>query len=344
MRRLPAEWEPQSGVMLTWPHAGTGWSSHLDSVESLYADLATLITRFEPVLIVCRDREHLDRVRTLSLGAGADSTRLRFAIAPSNDTWARDHGPIGVLTGPEAPRMVDFSFNGWGGKFLADLDDRITGRLADAGVFGNCQRETSGLVLEGGAIETDGDGTLLAVTRTLADPRRNPDRSRAAIERELTARLGIRHFLWLEHGVISGDDTDGHIDTLARFCDPRTLCYARCLDPNDADYAELAAMERELQALRDPQGKPYRLVPLPCPAPTFDEDGRRLPAGYANFLIIDGAVLLPVYDDPADSEAQSILTDLFPGRVVLPLDCRPLIRQGGSLHCITMQLPAGCLR
>lgn len=338
MRRLPAEWEPQHGVMLTWPHADTDWADHLDEVETLYANLAATISRYERILIVCRDRDHAECVRRLATQAGADPARLDLGIAPSNDTWARDHGPIGLVTDRPRTLLLDFRFNGWGGKFSADLDDRITGRLAASGIFGDVLLETSELVLEGGAIETDGQGTLLAVTRTLVDPLRNPGWSRADIERELTARLGIRHFLWLEQGAISGDDTDGHIDTLARFCDPRTICYARCTDPSDADFAELSAMEAELKALRDPQGNPYRLIPLPCPTPILDADGARLPAGYANFLIVNDAVLLPVYGDPADADARSILNGLFPDRAILTLDCRPLIRQGGSLHCISMQL------
>jgi agmatine/peptidylarginine deiminase len=325
--------------MLTWPHADTDWADHLDRVEALYAELAALIGRFERVVIVCRDRDHAERARGLTTRAGTDPARLDLGIAPSNDTWARDYGPISLLTDQGRILLLDFRFNGWGGKFSADLDDRITGRLAAGGLFGDARLETSDLVLEGGAIETDGQGTLLAVTRTLVDPLRNPCRSRADIEHELTARLGIRHFLWLEHGGISGDDTDGHIDTLARFCDPRTICYARCDNPLDADFAELAAMEAELEALRDPAGHPYRLIPLPCPASILNEDGARLPAGYANFLIVNDAVLLPVYDDPADEQARAILGDLFPSRDILTLDCRPLIRQGGSLHCISMQLP-----
>lgn len=343
MRRLPAEWEPQRAILLTWPHADTDWAHQLDAVESLYAELVTHITRFESALVVCCDGDHAKRVRELARQAGADVARLHLAIAPSNDTWARDHGPICLVTADGAPLLLDFRFNGWGGKFQADLDTAITSHLAAAGVFGDCPVEACELVLEGGAIETDGRGTLLAVTRTLVDPLRNPGWSRADIERELRHRLGIHHFLWLEHGAISGDDTDGHIDTLARFCDPHTICYARCDDPTDADYAELQAMEAELQALRDADGQPYRLVPLPSPAPIFDADGDRLPAGYANFLILNDAVLLPVYADPADAQAQSILSGCFPDRAIVPLDCRPLISQGGSLHCVTMQLPFGLM-
>jgi agmatine/peptidylarginine deiminase len=343
MRRFPAEWEPQSGVMLTWPHEDTDWAEHLDRVEQLYAQLAALIGRFEPVLNVCRDADLAEAARRRLAAAGADPRNQRFGIAPSNDTWARDHGPIGVRTEDGRPLLLDFRFNGWGGKFRADRDDRITRTLSEAAVFGETPLESVGLILEGGAIETDGRGTLLAVTRTLADPRRNPGLGREAIERILAEQLGIACFLWLEHGAISGDDTDGHIDTLVRFCNPDTLCYARCTDRLDPDFAELQAMEEELLALRDPNGNPYRLVPLPTPVPVLGDDGERLPAGYANFLLINGAVLVPTYDNPADADALDTLARVFPDRAVLPLDCRPLIRQGGSLHCISMQLMEGVL-
>jgi agmatine/peptidylarginine deiminase len=329
--------------MLTWPHAGTDWANELDRVERLYARLSVLIGHFEPVLNVCRDQAHAEQVRALISSAPTHPKTQRFGIAPSNDTWARDHGPIGVRTDHNESILVDFRFNGWGEKYRAELDDRIARTLSEGGIFGHARLESSDLVLEGGAIETDGQGTLLAVTRTLVDPRRNPGWSRDDIEQALSEHLGIRHHLWLEHGAISGDDTDGHIDTLVRFCSPDTLCYAGCEDPSDADFAELRAMERELRALRDPRGDPYRLVPLPTPAPVLDDDDARLPAGYTNFLIINGAVLVPTYDDPADGIAVATLTDLFPNRTILPVDCRPLIRQGGSLHCIAMHLTAGVL-
>ena len=343
MARLPAEWEPQSGVMLTWPHSDTDWADQLDRVEQLYGALAVLIARFEPVLNVCRDPAHARRVYALIGDPSVGPNVQRFGIAPSNDTWARDHGPIGVRTDDDRALLLDFRFNGWGGKFAADRDNRISRVLSESGIFGPTQLEAVDLVLEGGAIETDGRGTLLAVKRTLADPKRNPGLTLETIENILRDRLGIRHYLWLEHGAISGDDTDGHIDTLVRFCAPDTLCYVRCADPADTDFAELQAMEHELLALRDPAGKPYRLVPLPTPAPVLNSDGSRLPAGYANFLIINGAVLVPTYEDPADEEAIAVLADLFPDRVVLPVDCLPLVRQGGSLHCISMQLMAGAL-
>ncbi len=343
MRRLPAEWEPQSGVMLTWPHDRTGWVGDLEAIEGLWSQLAAAIARFEPVLILCRDPEHRESVRARAIAAGANPDRLCLALAASDDSWARDHGPITVIDGGR-PRLLDFRFNGWGAKHPFEQDDWINRALSASGAFGEHPLEPVDLVLEGGAIDTDGQGTLLAMERTLVDPLRNPGLTRADIEAVLTERLGIGRFLWLTEGQISGDDTDGHIDTLARFCDPKTICYVGCEDRADPDYPGLAAMVRQLRSFRDAAGHPYRLVPLPSPAPVLETDGARLPAGYANFLILNGAVLVPVYGDPADRLAMEILAGLFPGRAVLPLDCRPLIRRFGSLHCVTMQLPAGMER
>jgi agmatine/peptidylarginine deiminase len=220
------------------------------------------------------------------------------------------------------------------------LDDRITRTLSEQGVFGDESLLSSELVLEGGAIETDGKGTLLATRSSLLSNSRNPGLTQAELEHDLRRLLGLERFLWLDHGQISGDDTDGHIDNLARFCNSGCICHVTCEDPEHPDYEALKRMERQLKGFSGPNGDPYRLVSLPSPGPRFDEDGRRLPASYANFLIVDQAVLVPVYSDPADETACRRLRDLFPGRRVIPIDCSALIRQNGSLHCITMQLPA----
>jgi agmatine/peptidylarginine deiminase len=338
MRRLPAEWERQSAVMITWPHAETDWADRLAEVTELYTLVASTIARFEPVLIVCRDATHRGRIMARLERAGIAPRRVIFAQAMSNDTWTRDQGPITVIR-DGAPLLLDFRFNGWGGRFPADKDDRINATLHAAGAFGDVPLESSPMVLEGGAIETDGRGTLLAVTRTLVDARRNPGWSRGRIQGELERQLGAHRFLWLEHGRLRGDDTDGHVDTLARFGGSDTICHVRCEDPGDPDFAGLAAMEGELEAFRRATGRPYRLVPLPHPAPVLDADGRRLPASYANFLILNGAVLLPAFGDPADGTALARIRALFPNRQVLPIDCRPLLRQGGGLHCMGMSLP-----
>ena len=189
----------------------------------------------------------------------------------------------------------------------------------------------------------DGSGTLLTTARCLLAPTRNPKLTQDGLEARLKELLGLDRILWLQHGHLTGDDTDSHIDTLARFCDARTIAYVACADPDDEHHAELKAMEEELRALRAADGRPYRLVPLPWPRARYDDDGRRLPATYANFLIINGAVLVPTYDDPADGPALARLRECFPGREIIGVDCLPLIYQYGSLHCVTMQLPEGVL-
>ncbi len=340
MPRLPAEWEPQAAVMLTWPHAETDWAPHLPEVEAVYRQIAALVTAHQPLLVVCRDLAHRDRVRAQLAAAGVGPAAIGLAIASSEDTWARDHGPITVLDDTGRPRIVDFRFNGWGGKHPAAKDDRITARLHADGWLGSAELVQSPLILEGGAIDTDGDGTLLAVRRTLLDSERNPGWDQVRIEQELGNQLGTRRYLWLEQGQLDGDDTDGHIDTLARFCAPDLICHVSAHPrASDAEKRSLAAMAEELRALRRTDGTAYRLVTLPAPRPIMGASGTPQPASYANFLIINGAVLMPIYADPADAVAAECLTAAFPGRRVLAVDCRPLIRQGGSLHCITMQLP-----
>jgi agmatine deiminase len=341
-RELPAEWEPQSGVMLTWPHDQSDWAPYLADIEPVYVEIARAVCARERLLVCCRDEAHVDHVQLLLRAGGVDPGRVILRVAPSNDSWARDHGPITVLH-DGAPVLLDFVFNGWGGKYPADLDNRITRRLHAAGAFGATPIVTLDLVLEGGGIESDGKGTLLTTTTCLLSKGRNPHLTRAQIEQRLIQFFNLKRVLWLEHGHLEGDDTDSHIDTLARFCDPHTIAYVRCDDASDAHYADLRAMEDELRNLRDYHGNPYRLVPLPWPQPKHDAAGKRLPATYANFLVINGAVLLPTYDDPADAVAVARLRECFPQREIVPIHCLPLIQQFGSLHCITMQLPAGVL-
>ena len=234
---------------------------------------------------------------------------------------------------------LDFTFNGWGNKFDARLDDRVTRALAASGML-TAPVETLDFVLEGGGIESDGQGTLLTTERCLLASTRNPHFDKTQIEQKLKTWFGLNRVLWLRHGDLIGDDTDGHIDTIARFCDARTIAYQACDDRNDAHYADLKAMEDELKSLRTPDGQPYRLVPLPLPAPIFDAEGKRLPAGYPNFLILNGAVLVPTYRDANDAIALERLRPCFPDREVIGIDCRALIAQYGSLHCVTMQYPS----
>lgn len=336
---LIPEWAPQSAVLMTWPHEATDWGPDLEPAEACFAAIARAVSRRQLALVVCASPRHADRVRAAIGAAGGALDRVRCHIAPSNDTWARDHGPL-TVSRDGRPVLLDFRFNGWGGKFPAHLDDAIARALHAQGAFGTTPLESVDLVLEGGAIDSDGVGTLLT-TPCLLTPTRNPNLSRAGIEARLRATLGVSRVCWLEHGRLAGDDTDGHVDTLARFCDPRTIAFQSCDDAGDEHHAPLAAMREELAALTQPDGQPYRLVALPWPRPVRDARGRRLPAGYANFLIINGAVLVPAYGDPADTKAIDALAGCFPGRAVKPIDCRALIRQGGSVHCVTMQLPCG---
>ncbi len=328
--------------MLTWPHAQSDWAPILHQVEPVFTAIAAAIARYETVLIACHDEAVRTQVAARLGSAGVPEARLRLLVAPANDTWARDHGPITVLCQDE-PTLLDFGFNGWGGKYASELDNLITRRLHALGAFGDAPLETVDLILEGGSIEVDGQGTLLTTTRCLLSATRNPGRTRAQIEAELAERLGITRFLWLEHGYLAGDDTDSHIDTLARLCDPSTIAYVACDDPADEHYDDLKSMEKELQAFRTAAGQPYRLVALPWPRARFDNDGARMPATYANFLIINGAVLVPTYADAADHVALERLRGCFPEREVIGIDCLPLIYQHGSLHCVTMQIPAGVM-
>ena len=334
---LPPEWAPQSAIQLTWPRARGDFAHWFAAVRDNFVRLAVAISRYQ--MVVIGTEEDVLALRVDLIAAGALGHHLQLYSVRSNDVWARDHGPITVLRAGK-PVLLDFTFNGWGGKFDAALDNTLTRQLKNLGAF-HAPIESTDFVLEGGGIDVDGEGSLLTTTRCLLAPTRNPHLSKAQIEDELKARLGVTRILWLQHGDLLGDDTDGHVDTIARFCDAHTIAYQACDDRSDAHFEDLKLLEAELCALRQPNGLPYTLVPLPLPPAIFDEDGKRLPAGYPNFLILNGAVLMPTYGDAAtDAEALRRLKPHFPDREVIGLDCRALINQYGSLHCATMQIPA----
>lgn len=335
--RLPAEWEPQAAVLIAWPHAGTDWAGRLREVERTYVALAGAVTRFERLLVCVADAALREHARGLLVDAGVDLSRVAFVEVAYDDTWLRDTGPI-TLKVPGGFRLLDFRFTGWGGKFEASRDDVLVENLERQGLFAASERTHVGFALEGGAIDTDGEGTLLTTWECLSQ--RHPDTPREVLSAKLADWLAQDRVLWLDHGYLEGDDTDAHIDTLARFASPDAIVYQGCDDPADSHYPHLQAMARELAALRTRDGRPYRLFELPWPQPVVDE-GRRLAASYANFLIINGAVLVPAYGDEADARAQAVLREAFPGREIVPVPCRALIWQNGSLHCITMQLPEG---
>ena len=307
-----AEWEPQSMVQLTWPHKDTDWAPILDEITAVYEEMAHEIRKREPLLIVNQ--------------------------IPHNDTWARDHGFITVEETSydhksKALILLDFCFNGWGEKFEAALDNQINRQLYDQGLVKGLYEDHLDFVLEGGSIESDGKGTIFTTECCLMAPHRNQPLTKAEIEERLKEWLGAERIVWLQHGSLLGDDTDGHIDTLVRICPDDTLLYTG----GDEDHPDLIKMERELQELRTLDGKPYRLLKPPLPRPIYD-DGDRLPATYANYLVINGAVLVPTYNQPElDAEALRIIGEAFPDREIVGIDCRAVIKQHGSLHCCTMQ-------
>ncbi|MGY3264968.1 agmatine deiminase family protein [Lysobacter sp. HA35] len=335
--RLPAEWEPQSAVLIAWPHAETDWAERLADVETTYVALVAAIVRFERAIVCVADDALESHARALLEGAGVDLSRVRFVRNEYDDTWLRDSGPI-TLRGRDGFRLLDFRFTGWGGKFEASRDDALVESLERGGLFTRAERTSIPFALEGGAIDTDGDGTLLTTWQCLNH--RHPDASREELSTKLADWLAQDRVLWLDHGYLEGDDTDAHIDTLARFASVDSIVFQGCDDPSDSHYPHLRAMADELAALRTKDGRPYRLFELPWAKPIVD-DGRRLAASYANFLIVNGAVLAPSYGDDADARAQAVLREAFPGREIVMVPCRPLIWQNGSLHCITMQLPEG---
>ena len=338
--RLPAEWEPQSAVLLAWPHAGTDWAERLDGVEATCAALIAAITRFEIAIVCAPDADVRARANERLHAAGTDIERVRFVEIPYDDTWLRDSGPI-TLRDNGRFVLIDFRFTGWGGKFEASQDDALVAGLIERGAVGRgAHHQRVDWALEGGAIESDGRGTILTTWKCLQQ--RHPDQSRETIELTLRNALSAQRVLWLDHGYLEGDDTDAHVDTLARFAPDDTVVFQACSDPDDLHYAELDAMQRELEALSTLNGKSYRLFPLPWPKPIMD-GGRRLAASYANYLIVNGAVLVPAYGDEVDDAAAQTIALAHPGREVIQIPCRPLIWQNGSLHCMTMQLPAGAL-
>ncbi len=332
--RLPPEWHPQSAVQLTWPHPATDWQADLEDVTRCFQQIAYEIASRQPLLVVGHDA---DQVRAQLSHCPPD--RVNFYEIATNDTWARDHSGITVLEA-ENPVLLDFQFNGWGLKFPAHLDNQITRQLYEQGAFpGMDYRSVKQFVLEGGSIESDGAGTLLTTEACLLSANRNDTMGKDEIEAFLKQTFGLQRVLWLRHGHLAGDDTDSHIDTLARFCNATTIAYVRCTDTADEHYDALRRMEEELQAFTTLDGQPYRLLPLPMAEAVYDEEGNRLPATYANFLIINEAVLLPCYGTARDAVAQEQLQTVFPNREVIGVDCQPLIRQHGSLHCVTMQYP-----
>ena len=318
---MMAEWEPQSMVQLTWPHKDTDWAPILPEITSVYEEMAREIAKRESLLIVAPEGFPIPK-----------AFNVQRSTFTSYDTWARDHGFISVEDNGNLI-LLDFCFNGWGEKFEAAFDNAINRHLYDQELVRGTYENHLDFVLEGGSIESDGKGTVFTTTCCLMAPHRNQPLTQAQIEDRLKQYLGAERIVWINHGSLIGDDTDGHIDTLVRICPDDTLLYIGA----DADHPDLLAMEGELRTLRTFDGRPYRLLRLPLPRPIYD-GGDRLPATYANYLVINGAVLVPTYAQPdLDAEALRTIALAYPDREIVPIDCRPVIRQHGSLHCCTMQ-------
>lgn len=334
--RMPAEWECGGPVMLAWPHADTDWAHMLPEILSCYTELATAIARFAPLLVIGPENAIEDARRSL---AAIPPDRLLTVQVPTNDTWVRDYGPLTVVTG-DSTRLLDYGFNAWGLKFAANLDNQVCRRLKQQEVWQLPLVNNLDFILEGGSIESDGQGTLLTTSECLFGPNRNPALSPAQIIDRIKTDLGFTHVLVLDHGAIQGDDTDSHIDTLARLAPHGTIIHAT--RPGDES---LTLMADQLRSFRQSDGMPYNLIGLPMPdAVTDPDDGHILPATYANYLALPQAIIMPSYRQPRNDQlAADILRIAFPDKEIVTVDCSPLIRQHGSLHCATMQLPSNAL-
>jgi agmatine/peptidylarginine deiminase len=349
--RLPPEWYPQDAVMLTWPHKDTDWAPYLDEVEPVYIDISQQVLQRQSLVVICHNELVQTHVQALLHSINHTAGQLYTFIIPCDDTWARDHGPITLVNESQQTNSLDFVFNGWGNKYESSLDNAINKSLLKQSAI-QASYEAVNLVLEGGGIEVDDKGHLLTTELCLLNPNRNAELSREAIELELKQRLGSQKVLWLKHGYLAGDDTDSHIDTLARLAPDNTIVYVQCLDKSDEHFNELNKMQQELRALKTCDGQTFNLIPLPMPVACFEQDnelnleqkGERLPATYANFLIINNAILFPTYrQEETDKLAVGQIKKAFPQYDIITVDCLPLIQQFGSLHCISMQLPQGFL-
>lgn len=336
--RLPAEWTQGTAILLAWPHCDTDWSYILPETVDCYRNIVTAISAYHDVVIVtpypdvCRRQLPQEAIK-----------RVTIIPLTTNDTWARDFGPLTVVDDRGDCRCLDFRFNGWGLKFAACYDNLINRGLESIGTITapliNCQD----FVLEGGGIESDGNGTLMTTSQCQLSPNRNPVLSKSEIQQRLIQYFGAKSVIWLDHGYLAGDDTDSHIDTLARFAPDNSIVYVGCQNPEDEHFEELSLMKQQLAEATDCQGNPFNLFELPMPGPIYDEEGERLPATYANFLATNRAVFMPSYGQPANDDLAKRILEVAFSRPVVTVDCRTLIRQHGSLHCITMQIPIQAL-
>lgn len=332
--RLPAEWEMDGAVLMAWPHGDTDWAYMLAEVQECVRNMIRAMLPWTHVIVACPD---IEAART-ELGLPY-TNRLMFFRTPTNDTWTRDYGPVSVVDSSGAYSVYDFRFNGWGLKFASCFDNLVVRNMCRSKLIAveriNCQD----FVLEGGGIESDGGGLLMTTAECQLSSNRNSKLTQKEIDHRLRTYFGAERVIWLHHGYLAGDDTDSHIDTLARFAPGNTIIYVGCDDETDEHYAGLSAMEQELKQARTLCGTPFNLIRLPLPDAIYDEAGERLPATYANFLALPHAVFLPVYQQPIKDRMARQMLEMAFDVPVIGVDCRALIRQHGSLHCMTMQMP-----
>jgi agmatine/peptidylarginine deiminase len=334
MIRFPAEWEKQSAVLIAWPHRSGDFNNRLESIEETYSFIAKTITQQQKLIIVCHDDSHQLHIKALL----HSDHNIDYIQATVNDTWVRDTVFL-TVENDGVPQLLNFRFNGWGNKYPHHEDNALNHKLLTQNPFKCVGHQDVDFILEGGSVESDGVDTVMTTRQCLLNPNRNKGLTQPEIEQQLSIHLGAKRVLWVDQDNLAGDDTDAHIDTLARFCSATTIAYTSCDNSNDRHYHSLKRMEAQIQAFRTQANKPYELVALPMPKPIFDEDHQRLPANYANFLIINNAVMVPVYDDAMDAIAVERLGVCFPKHRIIPTPCRPLVYQYGSLHCMTMQFP-----
>ena len=338
--RMPAEWEAHSATWLAWPHNRDTWPQQLEQVQAIYMQIMAALQGHELVQVFVNDAATASQVSQLLTAHGLRLDSIRLRQHPTVDAWLRDSGPTfvtRVVNATPALALVDWQFTAWGGKYPDMLpDDALPQYIA---ALLQARRFRPGIALEGGAIDVNGRGTCLTTEQCLLHPNRNPHLQRHDLERYLRDYLGTPHVIWLGEG-IAGDDTDGHVDDIARFVNPTTVVCALTDDPQDVNYAVLQDNYRRLQAATDQHGRPLQVVPLPMPNPV-DVDNVPLPASYANFYLANGVVLVPTYDCPQDQTAVAVLHDLWPSRRVIGIPCTPLVWGLGAIHCITQQQPAG---
>lgn len=338
--RFIPEWEPVEYILLALPSSLTDWDYILEEATDQYRRLVKAISdEGIKVILLCHDENEARDVMKECNG-----NFIHYLPCDYNDTWTRDYGMISVVRNDRL-RALDFGFNGWGLKFAADKDNLVNLWLNEQGVIAPlAYRNERDFVLEGGSVESDGQGTVMTTSRCLQSPNRNGGKTKSELNRELNDRLGADHVLWLDHGALEGDDTDSHIDTLARLAPDDTIVFTGTRNFDDPQFESLLAMRAQLTLFRTAEGNPYNLVELPLPDPVLDPDGHRLPATYANYLVANGVVFMPTYAQPDKDElAMRTIRIAFPTHQVVGVDCRTLLRQHGSLHCATMQIPAGII-